>query len=146
MSYQKDKEAIEAYLIKKMWPLGQVRLVGSAAKGRVYINNHDIDVLLFTDISDGKIIINYLDSFIKEWLDLFALKLDLFVYGNFSESYYEGYTKSKTFNAIDGKRYQRYALSLSYTIRFGQRRKRRWHYMRIMAMKFWRSLLKGLES
>ena len=133
MSIVDDKKIIEAYVASKMWPLGKAKLIGSAATGRMYVRNHDIDVLLFTDINNKRIITDYIDSFIVEWNDLFSLPMDLWVYGDFSESYHEGY-KNKQFKA-----------SILYTVRFDRRSKRIWRHLKIVVMKFLLSLWRELR-
>jgi len=74
------------YLSTMLWPLGEVRLVGSAKKGKAYYQTHlhDIDAVLFTKFDDSGLISDFIYERVKGyWSSAFELDLDIFCYGNF---------------------------------------------------------------
>lgn len=115
------------YLESKLWPLGEVELVGSAKKGRAYYNLHDIDVVLNTKIEDVDLIQERIHKVIaSDWEKDFELDLDVFCYGNF---------KRQVLRKVITK-------NRNLTIYFNRPEFRKWEYLRTIAYKFWRSLFK----
>jgi predicted nucleotidyltransferase len=117
------------YLESKLWPLGEVELVGSAKKGKAYDNNrrHDIDVVLMTIIEDTELITSTIVSAIKaDWATEYEMNLDIFCYGNFSRQVVR----------------RPLAKDINVTIYYNRPEYRVWEYLRTITYKFWQSLLK----
>ena len=86
-----DKE-IEAfdYLKEEFFGFGKLSLYGSARKRKAFINNHDFDVGLDTQIISKEFIVNAVKKFIDEWDKRFNIELHMYIYGEFSTQTFRG--------------------------------------------------------
>lgn len=79
----KETEAF-CFLRDKFFGFGNLKLYGSAKRGKAFIRNHDFDVGLETWIISKEFIVNEVKKFIKEWYSLFRIELHIYVHGKFS--------------------------------------------------------------
>jgi hypothetical protein len=116
------------HLENLLWPIGDTTIVGSFANNKAFIRYHDVDVVIMTDIDSESVIVDHVTEIAPEWFKICKLPLDLFVFGDFSS-----HTVLKYINE--------YSCCGKITIRFHPTWSRKWLYLKIVTLKFVRSLL-----
>jgi len=124
-------KVIGTYLESLLWPLGDVRIVGSFAKKKAFIHNKDVDVVIHTDIENEDVFVSHMDAIMPLWGDVCSLDIDIFFFGNYRPHFING----SYYSSCNQRR-------IKYCLKFDKPGRRLWNLWKILAMKYWLSLSK----
>ena len=124
-------KVIGAYLESLLWPLGEVRIVGSFAKKKAFIRNKDVDVVIHTNIENEDVFVSHMDAIMPLWCNVCSLDIDIFFFGNYTPHFINGSYYSSS-----------YQHRIKYCLKFDKPGRRLWNLWKILAMKSWRFLSK----
>jgi hypothetical protein len=126
----KDMSGLKHYLKEKLWPIGDLKFVGSFFGGKYPKKCNDADVVIATKIDNVDTIVEHVESFIREWRSMCYLPLDLFIYGNFQKQTIEKVVEDPSLGG-----------PAKYTFRFNRSEVRKWNAIKIITLRWLQSLL-----